>query len=674
MAAARGRRLRSLRGACVAAALAGLLAPALPARASASDASSSLTLTSITPVVDATGASSGSATIRGRLTNDGSTTLENPAVSVLLGEAEMTREGIDDWAKGDARVTGSALDREITTSRLVPGQSTTFELEVDGADLLPGRSWGAAPISVQSGQDQVHTFLGIHRAKEYEPLKMLWGVPVTLPSSNQLWAAPGDSRTRAWQAAAGPGSDLAQIASSAPRPGDLWLLDPLLLPDAVPADDTGLSRGEREVREDLARDLAAELDPDRTAVLPEADADVAAAAESDAARTLVRPRVTGGQEAAEALGARSDIAWPADDLIAGDRSAALERVYGGQPTVLVPRTALTDTAFTPDAFQTSRGGTPLLVSDPELSAVVGSLREDDDAVLATQRLVADSASVLGDLPGTSRTLLVVPPRSARPDPQAYRAMREAVADIPWTARGTLASPRATAPESPEQEIDIPDTLEDPPEPVLTDARARRVVADIATRRSVATVRADGPQWQRAVAASQVQLTSARWRSSQWHFRVLASRLHRDVTATGRQLEVASGEVNFFADTGRLQITVRNTSDVELHDLQVRLDPGSPILRIDGDPEPITVGPQSRRTVTVQASALAPGRVPIEVEVTDPKGRALAEAAELRVRVSPTGGWIYWGVALVALASVAFGTWRTVRRRPTPAAPADPEDS
>lgn len=671
MAAARGGRLRLLRGACVAAASVGLLAPVVPAHAAPDDtASSTLTLTSITPVVDATGASSGTATIRGRLTNDGDVALEDPAVSVVLGDAQMTREGIEDWAKGETRVSGDALDRDVAARRLAPGESTPFALQVDGADLLPGRSWGAAPISVQSDEDVVHTFLGIHRAKEYEPLKMLWGVPVTLPPRNQLWAAPGESRTRAWTESAGPRSDLAQVAAADPRPGDMWLLDPLLLPDAVPAADSGIPRAEREVREDLAEDLRARMDPRRTVVLPEADADVAAATQSESARALVRPQVAGAQEVADELGARGDVAWPADDLVSADRVDALTGLYGTSPSVVVPRTALTDTAFTPHAFQTTASGTPLLVSDPELSAVAGSLREEDDAVLATQRLVADSASMLGDLPGTSRTVLVVPPRSSRPDPAAYRSMREAVASIPWTARGDVAD---EAQEQAQEPLDVPATLADPPAPQLTEARARRILADVATRRSVATVRVDGERWQRSVAASQAQLTSARWRSGPWHFRTLATRVHADVTATGRQLQLASGEVNFFADTGRLQITVENTSDVELRDLQIRLQPGSPILRIDDDPEPVAVAARSRRTVTVQASALAPGRVPIRVEVTDPAGRALAEPAELRVRVSPTGGWIYWGVGFVALASVAFGTWRTVRRRPTTPTPPDPKD-
>ncbi|WP_252976344.1 hypothetical protein, partial [Janibacter melonis] len=81
----------------------------------------------------------------------------------------------------------------------------------------------------------------------------------------------------------------------------------------------------------------------------------------------------------------------------------------------------------------------------------------------------------------------------------------------------------------------------------------------------------------------------------------------------------------------------------------------------------------RRTVTVQASALAPGRVPIEVEVTDPKGRALAEPAELRVRVSPPGldllGCRSRGARFRRLRHLAYRASSA-----HPAAPADPEDS
>ena len=161
----------------------------------------------------------------------------------------------------------------------------------------------------------------------------------------------------------------------------------------------------------------------------------------------------------------------------------------------------------------------------------------------------------------------------------------------------------------------------------------------------------------------MQLTSARWRTRPEAMRALQAQQHEDISRITRDLRVPSGEVNFFAETGRLQVTVENHTDITLQDLRVHLRPDTHILRIEDDPEPVTVAPRSRRTVTVQATALAPGRVPITVEVTDPSGRQLAPQSELRVRVSPTGIWIYWAIGAAAILLVIVGRWRSVRRRP-----------
>ena len=669
MAASGGGRLRALAG--VLATLA-LLTPSLGSTLTAQAASPpfvpvddpapdapTITLTSVTPVVDASDATPdepAEATIRGRITNGGQSAIERPTVSVVRGDATMNRAGIARWSESTAPAIGTLLD-DAELPSVAPGRSASFALTVAAADLAPGRSWGVSPVSVQSGPTAVRTFIGVHRAKEYEPLRLLWGVPVTLPATEEMWGAPGADRSAAWEREVGEESDLAETTSRRPRAGEMWLVDPLLLPEHAPEADRGLPAAEQEARSTRAEALAEVLDPDRTVILPAADADVVAAT-SPPTRSLLRPQVRTAAAAAERLDARGDVVWPSDGLLSVDRADLLRELYGGAATVVVPRTVL-GTTVTPHAFHASRDGTPLIVTDPELSDLAATVGRELSPTLATQRLVAESSAILADLPGTVRTIAVVPPRDGRPDPQAYADLRAAIGEIPWTEPGELRD----GDEAASATIDLPATLENAPAPVLTPARARDIQADIRDRRSVATVRSDGRTWSRTLSEAQVQLTSARWRTRPEAMIALQAQQHEDISRITRDLRIPSGEVNFFAETGRLQVTVENHTDITLQGLHVHLRPDTHILRIEDDPEPVTVAPRSRRTVTVQATALAPGRVPISVEVTDPSGRQLAPQSELRVRVSPTGIWIYWAIGAAAILLVLVGRWRSVRRRP-----------
>ena len=663
-------------------------APSAPSAPAAPDDGVSITLTSLTTVVDTTaetadGGSDGDgdeprAEIEGRVTNTGDAAIDRPRVAVAIGRVGPDRQDITAWAGGTDPVGGTAVDDDTgDEGRLAPGESDSFSLSVPAEELLPGRPYGAAPISVQTDEVAVHTFVGIHRTKEYDPLSILWGVPVTLPARADLWSPPGEARSEAWQEVLGEGSALATTIEGGAAKGEIWLVDPWLLPGRAPGVEVA-PEAERQLREDSARDLADALDPDRTMILPEADADVLAAGTSREAADLLRPRLDGAVAAAEEIGAAGTLVWSGDDVLTATGAEVLAGLGTSRPTVAVPRSSLVGVSRTPDAQQRAQDGTALLVSDPELSALAGQIGDGADALLARQRLVADSAAVLGDMPGIARTIAVVPARGSTPDPTGYAAMRAATAQIPWLRPGKLeqdeteaAPPAAGTVQLPETVDDL-DLAEDDLAPsVLTPSRVDTLAQGIRARRSFASVRADQDTWEPMIAEAQDELTSARWRHARAEFSTLLSSTQDAVRLTEDDLTVSSGEVNFFAETGRLQITVENHTDVALDNLVVRLEPGSPILRIDSEPEPVAVGPRSRHTVTFQATALAPGRVPVAVSVTDPSGHPLSAEAELRAQVSPTGSWIYWAIGAVALASVAFGTWRSLRRRPADAGPTSP---
>lgn len=627
---------------------------------------SRLTITSITPVVE----DGETAVVRGRLSNTGTSTLTAPQVAVVPQEAGEGRGDIARWTRGSDPVTGTDLD-STTLDDVPAGRSAPFALRVEGADLIRGQAAGAAWVSIQSDDAAVHTFIGVHRTKEYEPLSLLWGIPLLLPADRDLWGASGERRTDAWRDAVGPDSQLADLTAESPAPDEAWILDPSLL--TVPSDRgdqaTEAESDERSLRAERAATLRSRLVGSRTLVLPDADADVAAGADSDAAADLVRPRVSAGTRTAEALGARSDVMWPADGLATGERASALHqlRPSGRAPTVLVPDSSLTPAGFTPTGGARTTAGTPLVVRDGPLSQLVSDLLGPGDVTLARQQLVAETAAVLRERAGTARTLVVVPERGSSPSPAAWAQLRASTDDIPWLAGADLpsvledaddAAPGVTARTA--QQIDEA-TKGDPLAPaVLTDGRARQVARDQRSMATFATVRRDGTPWRAGVQPALQQLTSARWRQEVYSYVRLNQHLRDTVTLDADDLEVRSSDVNFFADTGRLQITIVNSTDVELTNLTVRLTPTNHSLRIDDSPDPLTIGPGGTQTVTVQASALAAGQVPVEVTVTTPGGHRVADPATLHVKVRPTGDSIYWVVGGAAVLLLAAGTWRSVR--------------
>lgn len=684
MAAARRRRLSPTLATFLLALLVllpGVAASAQPATATPEPGGSRLTITSITPVVDG----EDTATVRGRLTNTGPRALSEPRVAVVPQQAGPKRADIAEWTKGEDPVTGTALD-STTLDDIPAGRSAPFVLNVEGEELLQGLAAGAAWVSVQTDDRAVHTFIGVHRTKEYEPLRLLWGIPLLLPGNRNLYGTSGQERTDAWRDAVGPDSRLAGLTEESPDSNEAWLLDPSLL--TVPPDDdtresTQVSSEERTLRTERAATLRSRLVATRTLVLPDGDADVAAGAESDSAARLVTPRVEQGTRVAKQLGARSDVMWPADGLASAERATGLRelRPTGKKPTLLVPDSSLSPAGFSPTGGTRTTDDTPLVISDGPLSRLVSDLGSAADLTLARQQFVAETAALMRERAGTARTVVIVPERGSTPSVEAWQQLRDSADDIPWLAKGDLpsvlddadeAEPAAAA-RGPEQ-ITAATKGDAAPAPVLTEGRSRKILQDQRSMVTFASVRTDGTAWRRAVQPSVHQLTSARWRDHRYAFIRLHHALGDAMTLARDDLEVSSGDVNFFADTGRLQITIENHTEVELTNLTVRLTPGNHSLRVDDTPDPVTIGPGGRQTVTVQASALAAGQVPVEVAVTTPGGHEVAAPATLHVKVRPTGDSIYWVIGGAAVLLLAAGTWRTVRggRRPskTPTEPTE----
>lgn len=661
----------------------GPVSPASPsARAAKGETSTKITVASITPMVG----TGDEAVVKGELTNTGDEDLASTTVSAIPREPESSAGAVREWSEDEDPISGTLL-AEATLEDVPAGESVPFTLTVDGADLAPGVTVGASWISIQTHDTAVHTFIGIHRAKEYEPLEVVWGVPLLLPADTRLFGEAGSSRADAWEETVGEDSRIAQLTAEPPAKNEAWLLDPTLVreppepPDDLPTDEAEAATAEQQVRSERAEAIRDTLVGKQTIVLPRGDADTAAGTTSKSARRVVEPQVDNGARLAKRLDAVGDVAWPADENATEDRSRGYNRLYPGKarPTVLTSDTSFQPSGFTPTGGTRTTSDTPVLVRDSDLSQLVGDLDAQTNPSLARQRLIAGTAALLGERPGTPRTVLIVPDRDTTPDPTAYARLRTQAEEIPWLRSGDvtrmLDSARTDGQESwtPRTSSQLAEADVRGPKQALDAARSRRLVRNLESLVTFASVRTDGEAWLPWIRPQLMQVTSARWRGAD-DLRELHNHLTDEVTLTEDELEVSSGDVNFFADTGRLQITVINKTDVELTNLQVDLQPANPSLRFDSPPKTLTIGPNGRQTITVRASALAAARVPVDVNVYAPDGTDLTAPATLHVLVRPTGNVVYWIIGGAAALLLVVGTWRTVRggRRTKGAPRTEPE--
>ncbi|GAA2166709.1 DUF6049 family protein [Pedococcus bigeumensis] len=662
-------------------------APASPAHpsAEASEASAAdvtLDLGSVTPAVARTG---DDLVVTGTLHNGTGAALARPTVAVVMGSMEPTRKAVRDWAAQTGPAAGKVVGQSRLPGTVPAGGSQGFSVRVPKLAALGPAAYGAIPISIQSGAASIRTFAGYQQTKQYQPMSISWAAPLTLDPDPNLFGGSGAAREIAWNEALGDGSRVSRVIRATEDAPVTWAIDPTLTPTLLPDDvdleaDSPQGRQEGAIRaatEKQITDLAARHTP---WVLPDTDADLAAVAGIRAGEPLMRTFVDRADRVAAQLAGRADVAWPADGGYTASRESALRRVFrvpalAGQVTAA---SALTPAGSvnTPSAAQRSTAGLPLLVYDDSLSGLLARTTSASDGVLSTQQFVADSVALLNELPGTEgRSVFVAAPRSFNPDPETARSFFAATATIPWLAPTTtdavLASARRAVATS-SAPVTRPSAPVTGGRAVLTTQRVGQLEQTVRTVRGVAQIRDDGDAFLRTWTRAAEQLASTRWRSAPTAWNTLSGRVSDAARQTTTAVKVVASTINFLADSGRLQITVTNDLGVPVDDVKLTVEASNPRLRIDSQPAVLRIGPHSRATVTVSVTALAAGPVPLRTTLTTPDGTVIGQGADVQVRVTPTGHWIYWGLGGVAGAILLLGIVRTFRRRPGTAPGASPD--
>ncbi|WP_147431614.1 DUF6049 family protein [Terracoccus luteus] len=568
-----------------------------------------------------------------------------------------------------------------------------------------------------------HSFFSWHVRKEYDRLQVATAVPLTLDPDVDLYSGDPTTRDAAWTEVIGPTSRVQRIVDGTKGAQATLAVDPSLFgPETPPAigtpsgspsgtsttptpstsapsapstpppsgatsppasaaptgTSTGTATGGADGGEGarsrteaaLTSALAGSLRGRELWALPYADADMAATVDSDDTNGLVRDLVDRARIVSDTVGqpVRDDVVWPVDGLLPPGREAALRTLLSGTAVgraagVVVDERAVTsDSTPTPSARRVASGGTRLLAYDPVLSSLLPT-RADAGSALPVQRYLAETLVLLGERPGTTRSVFVTAPRTYDPDPATLSAFLAAVSSAPWVDPVDPAAlledsggDQASAAETPVQPV-----ASAAPKPTLSAGRLANLAAQRSRLQDVAAVLADGQAFERTYREVLDELASTRWRWQPDSWDVLSNTVARETTAATSAITVADQSVNFLAEQGSLQVTVENGLPFAVAGVRLVLAPTNPRMQVVEQPGAITVAPGSKRTVRVPVVAVAAGRADIRAYLTTEDGTPIGSPAVISVSANPLDGRIYWvGGAVVALVLVA-GVGRALLR-------------
>nr|WP_281497340.1 DUF6049 family protein [Ornithinimicrobium sp. F0845] len=438
--------------------------------------------------------------------------------------------------------------------------------------------------------------------------------------------------------------------------------------------------------EDAVRALAEQLatvPEEQLWWLPVGDTDTGAMLELDEEVSDVAALVGRPPAQTPVAAGRTDVAWPLATSIDDQLIDRLSRVWthaggalgtkgvgnGALAGTVLPSSAVTDDAHTGSAAVTHTSGTTLLGYDERLSGIVATAGEPERDGRGVQRFLAETLATYQEQPAQDRSVVVAIPRAATVDATTLRRLVSVSETAPWLAQATATQLLDSADPAPVAltgtapvEGDLTAYSRPGPSP-LTAARITGVEqarADLDGACEIVPGSEEACEtWWRALDRQY----SARWRQDPdlWDAPVEQAAAVSQEILEG--LTINPTTINFFADEGVILITVTNELPLQIDDLRMTVRPGNARLRILAQPEPITIGPESRATVQFRAKAIAAGNVPLNTTLSTPNGTPVGQVAETEVRVRPTGVWIYWLLGGVAGAILVLGLVRALRPRP-----------
>lgn len=404
---------------------------------------------------------------------------------------------------------------------------------------------------------------------------------------------------------------------------------------------------------------------------PYADADLRALVGSEDARTLGGELASAGRTRLDTLGGRTSD-QRAYLLPAGVDAAVLDLVPSD--TVLVPYAAIEgpDPAADPtlpspvrDARSASGRPVTLLVGDPYVTALLAT-PAPGGPVVASQRIVAETAMVFFEAPGASdRGLAIHPPDGWSPSAELAQRFLGQLEEATWLA---LSAPSTLA-TSARRGGSV--RLRDGGPVALDDAQVTALsttLGDLEAARATRVV--DGATDLAGRSAGELRDTLLR-ATSRWfpagsdETDALIEDVDGAISATLADVTIASGSlVTLTADTGTIPVTLQRGQGGPLA-VQVEVASQARLTWPEGRRSAVLeLEEGTTQTVTFPTRALSTGTFSVTVRVTDPTGRIELDRTTLSVRstaISRRALAVVGGLVAVLLVAGLFR--RRPRRRP-----------
>jgi len=404
--------------------------------------------------------------------------------------------------------------------------------------------------------------------------------------------------------------------------------------------------------------------------LPYADTDLNSLLKGGTSTSLLRQAdKLGATVEKETLGKalNSRIAWPADGQIA---TVAIEGLAQTRHQSVILSSAQQPPAsqvdYTPSGRSTLRskeGNLTGLLYDPELSDLFAGSGKDPGAE-TTQTMLAELAAISAEsAPGDdTRQLLAVAPRTWDPHPQDVQRLTAALGQASWVqlsslkklgeADGIARKKHAYGKKAGAKELPLGN---------LSNALAMDRDLD-----NVAPALISNQDVVRRLEQRISSLLSYAWRSDLDAQASARRSVMDDVDdlAGGVQLLIGSDSKTFTARSAPIQVTVDNKTNYPVR-VSVSFRTGSGQLKIDRQPDPVTIAANHRQSFRVEARAIATGNVMVETKLlTGEAGaqRVLGNPQTFEVKVRPN--WESWGMigmAVILGLLLLVGLLRSFRR-------------
>lgn len=617
-----------------------------------------------------------------------------------------------------ATVTNLAPGATGTTQLTLPADRLTQTAPYGVLPLL----LTATTTGGSNGQSAtLRTYLPFENRKEYEPLQLGIAVPLTSDADPALTDPDPATSEAAWARQTAPGSRLDRILRGTSATTVTYAVDPGLVGPAAttpappptqgpgpaspgasgtPSTTGGSTSGtgtstpwpapsptptsaapptgtqaSSPARAAFATRLAQSAASRPFWALPATDPDLSQLVRTDAGpSTLARLAAPDGRLAGDvAPKSLTRVAWP-EGALRPDEVRRVEQAYGADwsgPFVL-PLGDSQPAGWTGDAARQFAEGPSVLAYDETLSRILADTTAAATPARPglTQRFLAETMTILQEFPGRQRHVLAVAPRDFDPDPTTLAALLRTADSTPWLRTVSTDVLTGAAAERDAAAATAPDDAATRPAPFPTggsplDAgRVDVIETDLRRVGSLAAALPAGSPTLAAVREDLQSLLSLRWRGEgvSWERSRAATQDRADALLRG--VSVVDSQINFFAESGTLQVTVVNTLDVDVHDVQLHLNPqGRQVrLRLPSTPYVLSIAAHSRATVKVPVEALAAGPTVVSAQVTTADGTRLgAQDATLTVQVQPSTGWLVGGIGGAAAVVFLVGLFRTIRR-------------